>query len=155
MAKLRSRLRSAEAAEDARQETLMRVLTSIRRERGLRNPERLGAYVHGICNNVLLEAYRAQKRHMQSGEDAPDQVDWRPDPESEFVSAERRRLVRSVLEELKPKDRDLLRAVFLEEREKETVCREMGIDAAYLRVLLHRARLRFKSILMEKGAAAG
>ena len=131
------------------------MLTNIRRERGLRNPERLGAYVQGICNNVLLETYRSQKRHMQADEEAPEQVDWRPDPESEFVSSESRRLVRTILDDLKPKDRDLLRAVFLEEREKETVCREMGIDAAYLRVLLHRARVRFKSILLEKRAASG
>ena len=148
-AKLRSRLRNAEAVEDARQETLLRVLANIRRDNGLRNPERLGAYVNAICGNVLLETYRSQQRHQTSEEDAPEQADVRPNPESEFVSQERREMVRSVLEELPARDRAVLRAVFLEERDKETVCRDMGVDGDYLRVLLHRARGRFR-ILWEK-----
>ncbi len=155
LAKLRKHLRSPEAAEDGRQETLMRVLTTIRRDGGLRNPERLAAYVHGICKNVVHEFQRAQQRYLQADENAPEQADYRPDPESEFVSGERRRLVRAVLEDLKPKDRELLRAIVLEEREKAAVCREMGVDAGYLRVLLHRARGRFKAVLLEKRAAAG
>jgi RNA polymerase sigma-70 factor (ECF subfamily) len=152
-AKLRPRLRSQEAVEDARQETLMRVLLNIRRDGGLRNPERLGAYVNAICGNVILEAWRSQKRHGEPDEEPPDQADWRPDPESQFVSAERRRMVQSVLEELNQKDRDLLRAAFIEERDKAVICREFGVDGDYLRVLLHRARVRFKSLLLKRGAA--
>jgi RNA polymerase sigma-70 factor (ECF subfamily) len=149
-AKLRARLRSPDAVEDARQETLLRVLTTIRRDGGLRNPERLGAYVNAVCNNVLLETYRSQKRHGQPDEEAPEQIDSRPDPESEFVSFERKRLVREVLAELNPKDRDLLRAVFLEDRDKDEICRDIGVDNDYLRVLLHRARGRFKQLLLKR-----
>ena len=151
-AKLRSRLRSVEAVEDARQETLLRVLATLRRDQGLRNPERLGAYVNAVCNNVLLETWRSQKRHGQPDEEAPEQVDWRPNPESEYVTEERRRVIRQVLEQLNPKDRDLLRAVFLEERDKEEICREIGVDGDYLRVLLHRARARFRQLLVKKAA---
>ncbi len=154
-AKLRSRLRSLEAAEDARQETLLRVLTNIRRERGLRHPERLGGYVNAIAQNVLLETYRSQKRHGQPDEDAPEQADWRPDPESDFVSSERRALVRTVLDDLNDKDRNLLSAVFLQERDKAEICREMNVDGDYLRVLLHRARGRFKTMLLKKYSVAG
>lgn len=151
-AKLRSRLRSTEAVEDARQETLLRVITTIRREGGLRNPERLGAYVNAVCNNVLLETWRNQKRHGQPDDEAPEQVDWRPDPESEYVTSERRRIIRSVLDDLNAKDRYLLNAVFLQERDKEEICRELGVDNDYLRVLLHRARGRFKQLLVKKAA---
>lgn len=153
-AKLRSRLRSLEAAEDARQETLMRVVTNIRKQQGLDHPERLGAYVNATCNNVLLETYRSRKRHASTGEDPPEQVDWRPNPESQFVTSERREMVREVLEELNPKDRDLLRAVFLEERDKSEVCEQIGVEGDYLRVLLHRARARFKQVLLKKHSAA-
>lgn len=133
----------------------MRVVTNIRKQGGLDHPERLGAYVNGICNNVLLETYRSQKRHGQAEEDPPDQPDWRPNPESEFVNSERRRLVRSVLDELQPKDRHLLQAVFIEERDKAAVCKDLGVDGDYLRVLLHRARGRFRSTLLKRQSAAG
>ena len=133
----------------------MRVVTNIRRQGGLDHPERLGAYVNAICNNVLLETYRSQKRHGQADEDLPEQTDLRPNPESEFVNSERRQMVRSVLKELNPKDRDLLQAVFIDERDKSEVCRKMGVDGDYLRVLLHRARGRFKSTLLKRQSAAG
>jgi len=128
----------------------MRVLTAIRRDGGLRNPDRLGAYVYAVCNNVLLECYRSQKKHGPSDEDLPEQTDWRPDPESEYVSSERRSIVWKVLLDLSQKDRELLKAAFLEERDKEEICRRMGVDGDYLRVLLHRARGRFKAAAARK-----
>src|ERR1044071_10272839 len=43
--KLRSRLRSPALAEDARQETFVRVLTALKQKGSLANPESLGAFV--------------------------------------------------------------------------------------------------------------
>ncbi len=57
--KLRSRLRSAALVEDAKQETFVRVLTSLKRKRNLATPETLGAFVNSVCNNVLFELYRS------------------------------------------------------------------------------------------------
>ena len=130
-------------------------MTNIRRQGGLDNPERLGAYVNAISNHVLLESYRLQKRYQMGGEELPEQEDWRPDPESEFVTAERRKLVHSVLKDLNPRDRDLLHAAFIEERDKDQICSEMGVDGNYLRVLLHRARGRFKNTLLKRNSVAG
>ena len=69
--KVRSRLPSRQAQEDARQETFARVLTTLRKENGLRQPERLGAFVNTVCNNVLFEQYRSSSR--QQSLDADDQ----------------------------------------------------------------------------------
>jgi len=52
--------------------------------------------------------------------------------------------VRQILSALPARDRDLLRAVLLEEKDKDAVCREMGVDRNYLRVLLHRVKDKFK-----------
>ena len=54
-------------------------------------------------------------------------------------------LVRRVLDGLAERDRSLLRAVFLEERDKDEVCTELGVDRDYLRVLLHRAKASFRT----------
>src|SRR5258706_12893036 len=59
--KLRSRLKSPEAIEDVRQETFARFFVALRDGRILQ-PERLGSFVNSICNNVLLEHYRAGSR---------------------------------------------------------------------------------------------
>ncbi len=62
------------------------------------------------------------------------------------ISHDTRDAVREVLDGLKERDRGLLRAVFLEERDKDEVCREMGVDREYLRVLLHRAKGAFREL---------
>lgn len=59
--KLRSRLKSPEAIEDVRQETLARFFVALRQGRILQ-PERLGSFVISICNHVLLEHYRVGSR---------------------------------------------------------------------------------------------
>ena len=53
--------------------------------------------------------------------------------------------VREILLDLAPRDRSLLKAVFLDERDRDEVCREFGVDRDYLRVLLHRAKQEFKT----------
>ena len=46
---------------------------------------------------------------------------------------------------LPAKERQLLEWLFFEERDKDEICRTLGIDRNYLRVLLHRAKQRFKA----------
>ena len=148
--KLRARLRTPQAIEDVRQETFARVFAALRTPDGIRQPERLGAFVNSICNNVLLEHYRASSRDS-SIEDEPEQ-DF-PDPVIDVLGAVAARQmeekVRQILQELPDRDRRLIRAVFLEERDKDEVCREFQVDRDYLRVLLHRAKQSFKSLYLK------
>src|ERR1039458_111847 len=58
--------------------------------------------------------------------------------------------VLEVLDQLSERDRRLLREVFLEERDKDEVCRDFGVDREYLRVLLHRAKQSFKSVYLKR-----
>jgi RNA polymerase sigma-70 factor (ECF subfamily) len=60
-----------------------------------------------------------------------------------LLAAETKTLVQKVLARLCPKDRTLLQAVFFEQRDKDEVCRELGVSRDYLRVLLHRAKHQF------------
>ena len=148
--KLRARLRTPQAIEDVRQETFARVFATLRSPEGIRQPERLGAFVNSVCNNVLLEHYRASSRDS-SLEDEPEQ-DF-PDPVIDVLGAVAARQmeekVREILEELPERDRRLIREVFLEERDKDEVCRDFGVDRDYLRVLLHRAKQSFKSLYLK------
>jgi RNA polymerase sigma-70 factor (ECF subfamily) len=153
--KLRKGLRSSESVEDVRQETFLRVFAALRNGRGLTNPGKLGAFVYGVCNNVLSEHYRAVSRHAHLPEKGIDPQESGPDPEAEFVNEERKRCVRDILDKLPAKDREILRLVFFEEREKLEVCRICKVDRNYLRVLLHRAKNRFREGLPKPGSPKG
>ena len=151
--KLRSRLRSAALVEDAKQETFARVLTSLKRKGGLAVPETLGAFVNSVCNNVLLEMYRSGSRTTPLDEDYDRPDDRFASAESMIVAEEQRARVRQALERLPDKERTLLRWVFFEGRDKDEVCRELNIDRSYLRVLIHRAKARFR-VGFTKGEAS-
>jgi RNA polymerase sigma-70 factor (ECF subfamily) len=144
--KLRSRLQSPQAIEDVCQETLARVFSALRKEGGVRQPERLGAFVNQVCNHVLFDHY-----HDTGAVESLD-VEGRPEPVAEGADAldiaAARQIqfkVHAILVNLAPRDRLLLKAVFLDERDRDEVCREFGVDRDYLRVLLHRAKLEFKT----------
>ncbi len=145
--KLRSRLKSPEAIEDVRQETFTRFFVALRDGRVLQ-PERLGSFVNSICNNVLLEHYREGSRLDSLDDDEkPRELPAKGiDPFGVLAARETEKKVREILEQLSERDRRLLREVFLEERDKDEVCRDFGVDRDYLRVLLYRAKQSFKSL---------
>lgn len=150
--KLRNRLRSAQLIEDVRQETLLRVLKVVR-SKGIEQPERLGAFVHSVCRNVLMEQLRMEGRHAPLAEDGPEPVDARVDIERPIHQEEMRTAIETVLEALPAKDRSILRMLFLKEAPKEEICRLLNVDQDYLRVLLHRAKSRFRAEFLKQAGA--
>jgi RNA polymerase sigma-70 factor (ECF subfamily) len=149
--KLRSRLQSPHAMEDVRQETFTRVLTTLRRDKGLRQPERLGAFVNTTCNNVLFEHYRASGRSQSlDADDQPELPATGADVVDMVAARQLSAKVREILADLSPRDRALLQAVFIDERDRDEVCREMGVDQEYLRVLLFRAKQNFKGEYLKR-----
>ena len=137
----------AAAADDIRQETFVRVLRTVRTADGLRDPGALGAFVNAVCGNVMLETGRAQKFAGAAPRDEADEVPdaASPNAEAQFLVEERRFAVRSVIDHLEPRDRELLAALFLEEQDRDRVCERLGVTRDYLRVLVHRAKLEFKT----------
>jgi RNA polymerase sigma-70 factor, ECF subfamily len=144
--KLRSRVISSDKVDDLKQETFIRVIAAVRKEGAVRQPERFGAFVNSICNNVLMEYYRTLGKNQQMDETHAEIPDKVLDLEGMMVSKQSSEHVRKILSGLPARDRDLLRAVFLEDKDKDAVCRDIGVDRGYLRVLLHRAKDKFKAV---------
>jgi RNA polymerase sigma-70 factor (ECF subfamily) len=141
--KLRRRLMCPEHIKDVQQETLLRAWAAVRAEGGIRQPERFGAFVSSVCNNILRESYRSRSR-MKPLEDLPrDPTDKSPAPDGMLLAEETKVQVRRVLAKLDRKDRKILRAIFFEQRDKNEVCMELGVSREYLRVLLYRAKQQF------------
>lgn len=150
--KLRSRVNSPQAMEDIRQETFTRVFVALRGGK-LRQPDRLGAFVNSMCNNVLLEHYRSSSRDTSlEDEEQKDFPAITVDVVGAIAAHQTGEKIREILDEMSEKDRRLLREVFLEERDKDEVCRDFGVDRDYLRVLLHRAKQSFKSLYLKNMA---
>jgi RNA polymerase sigma-70 factor (ECF subfamily) len=145
--KLRSRLRSASSIDDAKQETFLRVLTTLKEKGGLASAGSLGAFVNSVCNNVLFEIYRAEARVTPIADDTDEPAEDRPDAEAQLMTAEDHARVRQVLGALPDREKEILRWLFFEDRDKNDVCRELNVDRNYLRVLVHRAKARFRDEL--------
>lgn len=142
---LRARMLSPDRVDDVTQETFRRVLVALHREDAIHQPERFGAFVNSICRNALRELQRVGKR-VDPIEDAHYEVpDPAPDAHAQLVSQESRIIVRRVLAGMPEKDRDLLRELFFLEKDKDEICRQHGVDREYLRVLMHRAKGRFRA----------
>jgi RNA polymerase sigma-70 factor, ECF subfamily len=150
--KLRSRSRSPQDIEDIRQETFSRVLKALRTEGGIRQPEKLGAFVNAICNHVRNEFYRDGIRETTVEDESTlaEPPDPGPDALHQVMVSDTRDLVRQVVDDLPERDRRILRAVILEERDKDSVCTELGVDRDYLRVLQHRALRSFKKLYLQR-----
>jgi DNA-directed RNA polymerase specialized sigma24 family protein len=99
-----------------------------------------------------MELLRGERRH-EGSESTFEPADGRVDLEAPLVNQQRRRQVDRILGELPKKDSALLRMFFLEERDKSEICKRFKVREDYLRVLLHRAKVRFRSCFPEDNSA--
>jgi RNA polymerase sigma-70 factor (ECF subfamily) len=126
--------------DDLVQETLVRFFRAEQRQI-IRNTEELGAFLNGVCRNVILEYRRRIRREPTIDPDTPV-----PDsgirPEADTL--ELRDAIDNGLKELAERDRMILRSLYLEGKEKEHICRDWGMSDAQFRVVLFRAKERFR-----------
>jgi uncharacterized protein (DUF2384 family) len=66
---------------------------------------------------------------------------------ADVVSEARKRIIRQILGELSVKDRLILRGIFLEEADKSTVSERFQVSRDYVRVLVHKTKLKFRAAL--------
>jgi RNA polymerase sigma-70 factor (ECF subfamily) len=143
---LRRRMGSAELVEDIRQETFVRVLRLLQDPGRVRFPERLGALMVSICNNVRREYFRGAQRWAAHDESVPDR---KPDPEALAMNKETRRAIIKTFAALPERDREILRAAHVEQCSRRELCRRFHVTESYLPVILHRAKLRFRKLYQQ------
>jgi RNA polymerase sigma-70 factor (ECF subfamily) len=140
--------------DDLVQESLVRFFRAEQRKL-IRNTEEFGAFLNGVCRNVILEYRRRRRREPPLDPDVPI-----PDPgvRPDADIFELRNAIDNSLAELAERDRAILRALYLEGREKEEICREWGMTDAQFRVVLFRAKERFRRVYdteMKRSSALG
>lgn len=153
--KLRARMLPPDKVKDLSQETFIRVIVSLRRPGGVREAGRFGAFVNSICNNVLFESQRADYR-TTALDDSHFEIPGKMTDLDLMIDQKRtNQQVREILAGMPTRDRQILCAIFLEEMEKDEVCQKFKINRDYLRVLVHRAKDRFRKIYKKDGGGQG
>lgn len=132
--------------DDIVQETLSRLFVAAKDEK-VRNADAQGAFLNGICRNVISE-YR---RRALRDEPMPETI---PEPPARGLQDadlfEMRDAIASGMEQLSPRDRRILRAYYLEEKSKEEILTVTGMTDENFRVVLCRAKERFRNIYLKQ-----
>jgi RNA polymerase sigma-70 factor (ECF subfamily) len=132
--------------DDIVQETLKRCLLSMQ-DHKLRDADAVGAFLNGIAQNVILEYRRRWSRDTP----IPDCVPEVPDRRSaETELFELRDAIASGMQQLSARDRSVLRAFYLDEIPKPEILASMGLTDENFRVVLCRAKERFRQIYISQ-----
>jgi RNA polymerase sigma-70 factor (ECF subfamily) len=139
--------------QDLVQETLL-VLIQRLRGTGIEDPQKLAAFAAQTARNLAIASLRKAER--QKTDVDSDATDRNADPsqhvEDRTADLEAALAVRALLRELpQPRDRLMLKRFYLDDHDKQLICREMDLTEAAFNQALSRARRRFKQILEERG----
>lgn len=137
-------LRSAEDAEDARAETFLRVLQSIRQNQ-LRSAEALASFILGTTHNVILESLRRrQKDERLTNKEVEREQACSPD--EFFLSPEVKRAIEQVISRLKPREQEFLQMYYYEELPDDEIARRIDLKPERVRLIKSRALKSFREM---------
>lgn len=145
---LRRQFKCAEMIDDAMQETFLRVFLYFRAGKTLRAASSLPGFIKAVSVYVSMEMLRKKRCNLSYNSELHEPADGQADPECLAVFDEQRTRVVRALRRVDHKDADILRRIYLNEEDKDSVCRELDVSREYLRVLLHRAKLRLKAAML-------
>ena len=138
--------------EDKVHDTFLIVVNAIKRG-DLREPERLMGFVRTVVRRQVA-AYietAVQTRREQTDLDTGVAVaDRKRNPEQEAILKEKSQLMKSALESLSKRDRDILVRFYLHEQPQDQICREMALSETQFRLLKSRAKAKFGEIGRKK-----
>jgi RNA polymerase sigma-70 factor, ECF subfamily len=128
-------------AEDLAQEAFMRFFSSLQ-DGKIRDPQKSGAFLNGVCNNVIHEYRRRIWREPAFAEETGRAPTIGPDA----VRIDLQDAIEAGFARLSARDARILRSFLVEEKSKDEICQELGLSDAQFRVILHRAKDRFRQI---------
>ena len=142
----RRMLADPQDAQDAAQETFLRVYQALPRFNGR---YQLGAWITRIATNVCLDHLRARKRAPTEAapqEVLEDVVDAGPvaGPEEALLRRDEGERVQETLARLTPMQRQAILMRDFEGRAYSDIASSLGVSETRARVLLHRARKGFR-----------
>src|SRR5262245_40298428 len=150
---LARRLQNWAQAEELTQEALIIVLKRLRTS-PLQDPSRLAAFVAQTARNLAIAERRKERRRRTDtvAEGLDEVADAEQDQVSVAEDSSSAAAVRAMLKELRStRDRLLLVRYYLQDEDKSTICRDLGLSESTFNLVLFRARNRFLELLQKRG----
>lgn len=138
---VRGILRSDADAEDATQDAMLKVLTSLRKYKP-RADARFAAWVMTIAINTARRRFRRRRPELTATGELPDTPDDGVDPADGLDRARRRRALLVALAELSERERVIVSLRYGAELNASEIAATVGIEPAAIRKILERARTR-------------
>jgi RNA polymerase sigma-70 factor (ECF subfamily) len=138
---VRGMLASDADAEDVTQDTMLTVLTSLRKY-SPRADSRFAAWVTTIAVNTARRRFRRRRPELTATGELPETPDDGPDPADALDRARRRRALLIALAELPERDRMIVSLRYGGELNASEIGSTLGVEPATIRKTLERARIR-------------
>ena len=120
----------------------------------LQRPEEIGGYIFQVAMNLLRNRRRSVAERTDRRVD-PEVLDLLPagtDAADRWLEKKLAARVSRVLQNLhSARDREILVRFYLQEEDKDTICRDLALSAHQFDKVLHRARARLKDLLEARG----
>ena len=142
----------AQELDDKVHDTFLVVVQAIRHGE-LRESERLMGFVRTIVRRQVaahIDKVVHDRREQMEFDASVRVVDPHDSPEEAAIFHQRADLIRRVLEELCPRDREILTRFYLSEQSQAQICLEMSLTETQFRLLKSRAKARFGELGKKK-----
>lgn len=133
-------LRDEQGAADLMQQVMLMTIEKLRAGE-LREPERVGSFVFGVCRMVVLELRRSHARHERLLQQYGDGLAIGDGSSVPRLDHER---VGACLDQLSERERAVLLMTFYEEKPAAEVAEALGLTAGNVRVIRHRGLERLR-----------
>ena len=120
----------------------------------IQRPEEIGGYIFQVAMN-LLRNHRRSVGERSDRRAAPEVLGSLPDgteATDRWIEKKIALQVKRILQELRtPRDRELLTRFYLQDQDKDAICRDLSLDTDQFDKVLHRARGRLKELIESHG----
>ena len=120
----------------------------------IQRPEEIGGYIFQVAMN-LLRNHRRSVAERSDRRAAPEVLGSLPDATEatdRWLEKKVALQVKRILQELRtPRDREILTRFYLQDQDKDAICRDLSLDADQFDKVLHRARGRLKELIELRG----
>jgi len=112
--------------------------------------------VAGYVFKVGMNLLRNHRRNMDNRADVRVSTEAfenlaQPEAADEIEGEQNRQLVLQLFAALGARDREIIRRFYLEDEDRDQICRELGLSLASFNQVICRARQRLKTVLQSRG----
>jgi RNA polymerase sigma-70 factor (ECF subfamily) len=154
---VRGMLRSDAEAEDVTQDAMLTALTSLDRY-SPRSGTRFAAWLTTIAVNTTRRRFRRRRPELTATGELPEVANADSDLGDDIDLAQRRAALLQALAELEPREREIVSLRYGSELNATEIAAQLGMEAANVRKILERARVRLgeriEALVKFRGVAA-